>query len=521
MRFTILFSALATSLSLAATAQVTNVAVVSIAPTTSQLSLDEAVRLALEHNLDIQVDRYNPVISEYDRRALYGYYDPTFKAKLGHEENNRPSGGINPNTGNDFPGTRSETDYADFGLGGFLPTGMRYDLTHTISESVVTTPGITGSNALGAIYGNKVADTYYSGALLTLSQPLLRNLWIDSPRLRLQLARRNVRISELTTERNTMLTITLVEKAYYELIAARETVRVRESDLTVKQQFFGEQRRRVEVGALAPLEEKLAQSEVALAQTQLLLARNDAATADSILKGLIHDRFVNQLDTRVELTDKLLAIPATPNLQDAFKDAVEKRPDLQSMRINLEKHDIQLKFFKNQLYPQLDVFGSYGVNGVDTHLSGALDDLAKRSAPQHTYGIIFSLPLSMKAERENLKSGQAAKAQAILMFQRLEENIFAEVEFGVRQLRTLWEAIPLTKDRIEYARAALEAEQKKLNLGKSTSFEVLKLATDLTSAQLSEILALKNYNQGAADLAARTGNTFERRRIEVIKRDTP
>ena len=133
-----------------------------------------------------------------------------------------------------------------------------------------------------------------------------------------------------------MLTITLVEKAYYELIAARETVRVRESDLTVKQQIFGEQRRRVEVGALAPLEEKLAQSEVALAQTQLLLARNDAATADSILKALIHDRFVSHLDTRVELTDKLLAIPATPNLQDAFKDAVEKRPDLQSMRINLE-----------------------------------------------------------------------------------------------------------------------------------------------------------------------------------------
>lgn len=507
---------------MAATAQVTNVAVVSIAPTTNQLSLDDAVRLALEHNLDIQVERYNPVISEYDRRALYGYYDPTFRAELSRGNVNRPSGGINVNTGNDFPGTRSEVDSANFGLGGYLPTGMRYDFTHNISESVVDAPSFAGTNGLGQpIFGNRHSDTYYSGALLTLSQPLLRNLWIDLPRLRIQVARRTVRISELTTERSIMLVITAVEKAYYELIAARETVRVREQDVAVKQQFFSEQRRRVEVGALAPLEEKLAQSELALARTTLLLARNEAANADSTLRGLIQDRFMSRRDVRLDLTDRMLAVPAIPNLQDAFKDATEKRPDLQAMRINLERHDIQLKFDKNQLYPQLDLFGSYGVNGVDARLGGALDDLAQRSYPQHTYGVLFSLPLSNKAARENLKSDKAAKAQAILMFQRLEESIFFDVESGVRQLRTLWEAIPLTKDRIEYARSAYESEQKKLNLGKSTSFDVLKLATDLTSALLNEILALKNYNQAAADLALRSGTTFERLHIVVPKRDVP
>lgn len=521
MRFTILFSALAASLSLTATAQVTNVAAVSIAPAMSQLSLDDAVRLALEHNLDIQVQRYNPVISEYDRRALYGIYDPVFSAKLGHYEQTRPGGGINVNTGNDFPGTHSEVDAATFGLSGVLPTGLRYDLAHNISESVVTTPGIVGSNSLGAIYGNKVTDTYDSGALLTLNQPLLRDFWIDSSRLSIQLARRSVRMSELDVERSIMLTITAVEKAYYGLIAARETVLVRESDVALKQQFYEEQRRRVEVGALAPLEEKLAQSELSLAQTALLLSRNDAATAATTLKSLIHDDFVKHLGTRVELTDKLIAMPATPNLQDAFKAAAEKRPDLQSTRIKLERLDIQLKFDKNQLYPQLDLFGTYGVNGVDSSLGRSLDDLAQRSAPQHSYGIILSVPLSMKREREKLKSDKAAKAQAILMFQALEEGIFFEVESGVRLMRTYWEAIPLTRDRIEVARAALEAEQKKLNLGKSTSFNVLKLTTDLTSAQLNEILALKTYNDAAADLAASTGTTFERRRIVVPKRDVP
>lgn len=478
------------------------------------LSLDEAIRLALEHNLDLQVERYNPVIAEYDRRALYGYYDPVFNSGLSRANNNREAGGLNVNTGIPFPSTRSETDTASLGLGGILPTGMRYDVTQNLHENTVVRPFLVGSNAFGPVFGKATTDTWDSQGLISVSQPLLRDFWIDATRLRINLARRNLRISELTLERDIMVVVTKVEEAYYDLIGARETVTVREMDVAVKQQFFNENHRKVEVGALAPLEEKLAQSELALANTTLLLARSSEVDAETFLKNLIYDDFIRQFNVRLKLTDKLIAVPTRIDFQEAAREASLKRPDLQARRLNLEKQQLQLKYDFNQLFPRLDVFATWGVNGLDRHASGALDDEANKRFQQDSYGLSLSFPLSLWAERNNYKSSKAAKAQAILDLKRLEETIFGEVDVIVRLLRTQWETIPLTRERTAYQQAALEAEQKKLVFGKSTSFEVLKIASDLTSARLNEIIAVKEYNKSLAELSLRNGSTFERWRID-------
>ncbi len=482
--------------------------------TVASLSLQDAIQLALVHNRDLQVERYNPIISEYDRRALYSYYDPTFTSGLSRNNTVREGGGFNPQTGAQFPATRTETDHIDAGIGGILPTGMRYDIGQNLNRIDARRPSLIGTNQFGAIFGSDRSVTYDSDAAITVSQPLLRNFWIDAPRLQIKLARRNVRISELVLEREIMRIVTLVEQAYYELIGARETVRVREADVAVKTQFFDENRRRVEVGTLAPLEEKLAQSELALAETALIIARNDAVSAEARLKALIHDDFANQLNSDVQLTDKLIAVPIGVDLYESFRLAMERRPDLQARRLNLEKQQLQLKYDFNQLFPQLDVFASYGVNGLDQNVGGAFSDLANRSFEQERYGLALSFPLTMQGPRNNYKASKNAKAQAIVDLKRLEETIVEEVDFTVRQLRMQWAVIPLTRERTAYQQAALEAEQKKLIFGKSTSYNVLQIATDLTSARLNEIIAVKNYNQSLAELAYRNGSTLERQRID-------
>ncbi|HTD66266.1 MAG TPA: TolC family protein [Candidatus Limnocylindria bacterium] len=486
--------------------------------TVASLTLQDAVHLALIHNRDLQVQRYNPIISEYDRRALYSYYDPTFSSGVSRNNTEREGGGFNPQTGASFPATRTETDNLNAGLAGVLPTGMRYDVGHSMTQVDAKRPSLIGTNQFGAIFGKDRSVSWESDAAITVTQPLLRDAWIDAPRLQIKLARRNVRISELTLEREIMRIVTLVEQAYYELIGARETVRVREADVAVKKQFYDENRRRVEVGTLAPLEEKLAQSELALSESSLITARNDEISAEAILKGLIRDDFVNQLRVRLELTDKLIAVPVGVDLYENFRLAVEKRPDLQANRLNLEKQQLQLKFDYNQLFPQLDVFASWGVNGLDQSASGALDDLAKRRFQQDSYGLALSFPLWMQGPRNNYKASKNAKAQAILDLKRFEETIIQDVDFTVRQLRTQWSLIPLTRERVAYQQAALEAERKKLEFGKSTSFEVLKIASDLTSARLNEIIAVKNYNQSLAELAYRNGTTLERQRIDRPER---
>jgi outer membrane protein TolC len=486
---------------------------------TISLSLAEAIQLALEHNLDLQVARYNPVIAEYDRRSLYGDYDPTFSASASRQSNARERGGINLNTGNQTPGTRSKSQLYDAGLAGLLPSGATYGLTGTASKNSVTTPIEIGTNSFGQPVFVKATDqTWNAGAEATISQPLLRDLWIDGTRLSLKLARRDLTISELTLEQEVMRIVNETEQNYYALIAARELVRVNEADVAVKKQFFEEQRRRVEVGTLAPLQEKFAQSELARSEIALIEVSNDALTAEAILKGLIRDNFLSQLNVRLALTDRLLAVPATFELQNAVAESLQMRPDLQARRVDLEKLQIQLKFDNNQLYPRLDLQGTLGYNGLDRNLGGALNDIADRRFEQSRFGVALTFPLTMQAERNNRKSTKAALAQQVTEVKQLENEIIRLVEEQIRLLQTYWKMIPLTREQTAYAQAALEAEQKMLAAGKSTSYNVLNIATDLTRAQNTEIETLRDYNRALSELAFRKGTTLERWRIDRPKR---
>jgi outer membrane protein len=482
---------------------------------TMPLSLEQAIWLALENNRTLKVQRYNPVISEYDRRALYGYYDPVFTGEVGRQSSSREGGGFNQNTGQQFPAQTTDEDFAAAGLGGNLPTGMRYDIGHDVGNTVARRPFLLGTNSFGQpIFRNGLSDTWDSTANITVTQPLLRDFWIDSARLQIKLARRDVKISELALERMVMDIVNQVEKAYYAVIASRELIRVAESDFSVKKTFFEENRRRVEVGALAPLDEKLAQSEMALSEINLIVARNNAVDAEAVLKGLIYNNFVSQLNVRFNLTDKLLSIPPSLDLYDAFKEAVEKRPDLQVERLNLEKQQIQLKYTFNQLFPRLDLFGTYGLNGLDANLGGALGDIRTREFDNDRYGLSLSFPLSMWAERNRHKSAKEAKARQIESLHALEETVVQEVEFQVRFIRTTWNTLPLRREQIAYREAAVEAEKRMLAAGKSTSFNVLQIASDLARAQSDEIGALRDYNQALSELAFRKGTTLERWHID-------
>ena len=484
------------------------------------LSLQQAIELALQHNLQLRVARYTPMISELNRLSLYGYYDPILTGEYSHSRNTREGGGFNANTGRETPAQHTDVDAASLGVTGVLPTGMTYDIGHNVENVVANRPVQIGTNSFGQpIFAKATSDTWDGGAGITLSQPLLRNFWIDPTRLQIKLARRNVRVAELQFERNMMDVVNQVEKAYYALIAARELVRVGEADVTVKRQFFDEQRRRVEVGTLAPLAEKLAQSELALSDINLVVARNNAIEAERVLKGLIHDNYVAQLGVQIIPTDKLMAVPPSLELFEAFREAVDKRPDLQVQRLNLEKQQIQLKFQFNQLFPSLDIFGTLRFNGLDRHIGGVYDDIARRDFQQDMIGLRFEIPFTFWTERKQYKAAEVAKEQQIWALKQLEDSIVQEVDTEVRLLRTTWNTIPMRREQVAYQQAALEAERRLLEVGKSTSFNVLKIASDLAHSQSDEIGTLRDYNQAVSELSFRKGTTLERWHIDSPRTD--
>ena len=491
--------------------------------TSVQLSLEQAITLALENNLLLKVNRYTPVISELTRLSLYGYYDPVFTGDYTWTKTTREEGGFNPNTGRETPGQQTQTDTANFGVTGVLPTGMTYDIGHNVNNVVATRMVDSGlTNAFGQpIFVEGVNDTWDGGAGITVSQPLLRNLWIDSTRLAIKLARRDVEIADLTFERMVMDIVRQVEQAYYGLIAELELVRVYESDVAVKRQFFDENRRRVEVGTLRPLDEKLAQSELALAEITLAVQRNNVLNAERLLKGLIHDNFVQQLNVNLILTDKLLPVPPPVGpLFEEFREAIEKRPDLQLQRVTLEKAQIQLKFAFNQLFPQLDLFGTLRYNGLDRELHGVFSDIRTRDFEQDIVGLRLTLPFTFWRERKEKQRAELAKEQQIWALKQTEELVVQEVEFQARLLRTTWDTIPMRREQVTYQQAALEAERRMLEVGKSTSFNVLEIASRLALAQANEVGTLRDYNQALAEYFFRKGTTLERWRIDRPARST-
>ncbi len=332
------------------------------------INLQECIQTALERNLDIRIQRLAPDIARFTLSGAYGAYEPAFNAGASYRSVSQPGGVDEQNR--PFGQALSKSESVNAGISGLLPLGTRYDLTLGYND-------VFGSRDLGGFPLD--FETTSGGFRLSFSQPLLRNFWIDGPRLNIQLNRKNLTISELALRQQIINTVTAVELAYLEVIAARETIAVSEVALQLAEQLLRENQKRVEVGVMAPLDEKEAQSQVAASRASLLGAQNNLSIQLNRLKSLLGDQFISWHDTELVPAEPLRAEPMTFSLQDSWSKAMTLRPDLQQAKLDLERRQITLKYQKNQLFPQLDLTGSYGQGGSGREFSDAIT--ATRSTP--------------------------------------------------------------------------------------------------------------------------------------------
>ena len=470
-----------------------------------ELSLAQCIALGVTNNRDLQIERMNPQISRASLDATLGVYDPVFSTTLNHTDTATPSlGQFNPATGNISYGSQNETTSLAPGFSGNLPSGASYSATGSLSDSITDASGSR-------------SDTWNSGFNIYVKQPLLKNLWIDQNRLTIQVNRRNLKQSELQFLYRLMDIVTQVEGAYYDLVYTRELLKVGEATLGVKQRFYEETRRKAEVGTQAELDVKLAESDVAKIQADLVTARNAVVLSENILKGLLGDNIMSQHGVAIRPTDPLLVIPTVPNLLDSWQRGVSTRPDLLSMKEDVEKANIQLKYAYNQLFPQLDLAASYGRNGIGTGWWPAVSMLgpSDSDAPKDMIGGTLTIPLSRRTDRANYRNQRAAKAQFIVRLKQKEESVIKEIDDAAQNVKSSLEKVHATRFATQYAEAALDAETKKLAAGKSTAYFVLSLQTSLASAQADEIRAKTDYIKNLATLSFREASTLDRKHIQV------
>ncbi len=465
------------------------------------LSLDDCIQQALAHNFDVQVQRYNPQIALDNLHAAYAGFDPTFSASGQHGYNVSPGGSYNQYSTNPIPARITRADSFNSSLDGLLPSGLQYDFNGNIADTTSTANPESTSGSIG----------------VNLTQPLLKNFWIDSTRLAILVDKNRLKFSEQGLRLQFITTVTAVEDAYYELIYAQQNVVVQTQALNLAQTQLDQDNQRVQIGTVAERAGTIEQDEAQVAQSRasLIGAQYTLATDQNALKNLITDSYSTTHDTDIAPTATLAATEQTFNLQESWRKGMTERPDLLQSRLNAEQQGIQLKFYRNQIYPELDLTGSYGWNGASKEYSGTLGQFDEGNAPYYSYGAKLTVPLSNASARNQYKAGKAAEQQYLLQLKQLEQNVLVEIDNAVKQVQSAWQSVDATRQARVYAEAALDAEQKKYAVGKSTTFTVLQLQNNLTADRAQEIRALANYDEALANLAQQEGSTLERHKIDL------
>jgi outer membrane protein len=466
-------------------------------PGIRRLRLDECIFTALRRNRELQIERLTPAIAQSYLSGSYNYYDPIFTTEV-NSQDAQDTGGFDPEDFSRDTIYAAESEVARGNLTGFLPWGMNYNLFGSYAHSEGSRNGFN-------------FDSYSMQAGVALRQPLLRDFWIDQGRMTIQVNKKQLKITELGVHYVAMDVINRVQQAYYELAYAAGMVWQEKEFLDLREQLLASVQRRIEMGTLTVLEERLAAARVATSAASLAAAENTAQLAENRLKTLLGDNWMDSVGVRLEAADPLLVLPQTFTLQESWQMGIARRPDLAQLREDVAKANIDLKYRRNQLFPALDVIASHTRRGSSTEqllppgepsasFPTARNMIADNDAPTDLIGVIFSVPLGLAAERANFRASKELKQQAELRVKQYEELVMRQIADALQTAQAQYQRVTLTRRAREFSEAALDAENQKLTGGKSTLFLVLELQDDFAAAQAAELRAKADYNIARSQL---------------------
>jgi outer membrane protein len=467
------------------------------------MSLLDCIQESLTHNFDVQIERYNPQIALYVLNATYSGYDPTFNFSGQHSYDDT---GARYQNGQLILGSKSDQNSFNSGFTGGTPWGMTYNLSGNVTGSSVT-PAFTNAfqNNFGAIS-------------LQVTQPLLKNFWIDANRLNIRVAKNRLKYSEQGLRLQLIASVTAVINAYYELIYAQQNVQVQQEALDLAQTQLDQDKQRVQIGTLAILSVQQDQSQVASSRASLIAAQSTLDTDENTLKNLLTDSYSRWHDVDIQPTAMLEAPSQSFDLQKSWNAGLNLRPDLLQAKLNVENQGIELKYYRNQLFPEINLIGTYGFNGsggINSDYNGTFNDFGQGSSPFYSYGASLTMPLSNVGPRNQYKSTKATLQQILLQLKQFEQNVMVQIDNAVKTAQSKYESVQATRQARIYAEAALDAQQKTYAVGKATTFEVLTYQNNLTTARSAEIRALADYNEALATLAQQQGTTLEQYNVSL------
>jgi outer membrane protein TolC len=470
---------------------------------TLPLSAREAVALSLNHNLDLEVARYQPWIEDQNVLAALGAWDHTAYANAAGGERITPSfsflSGV-PST------EKFDTDTADFTLGlrKTLPFGAFYDLSFT-SERTLT-------NSTFALINP--AWTQVMGGTVTL--PLLKGLSPTANTATLVITRHARDASVDQFEKTLGDSVFQVMQAYWGLVFAIENKKVKEQSLDVALRLLEDNRRKFERGVVARIDVTQADAGVASQQEGILTAEAAVLNAMDRLKRLVEPALLREdtLVVPVEAPRGLRTeLDERAAVEQAMATALGSRPEVRQIERQLVSQDVTIAKSENDLLPRLDLSGRAYVNGTDDSFSGAHKMARDGDFRELSVLVGFEYPLEQSAARGALHRAELEKRRLRLQRRSLEDQVLVEVREAVREIKTNEKRIEATRRARVLAQEQLDGEMTRRDQGLSTTFRVLDVQEDLAQARTNEVKALIDYNLSLHKLDQVTGTLLEKNGI--------
>jgi outer membrane protein len=514
------------------------------------MTLREAIALALANNKDIEVARDNVKIAEFDLLSSRGAYDPRLSAQSYYERIKTPatsflSGAAKVET-SDITGTAR--------LEGLSPKyGGAY---HVDFSSVRQT-----SNSLFSVLNPQ----YPTALTFSYTQPLVRGLRFDLPRRQIEVAKKNLSLTDAQFRQRAIEVITSVQRSYWDLVFALRNLQIQRDSLNDSRTQLAHNRRMVAEGSLAPIDVVAGETQVANFEQAEFSALEDVNRAENNLKNLIaenqHARLWNVSLIPTDQAD--LTLPKV-SLPDAMNGAMQNRQELRQSDLAREVNLLDQKLYRDQSKPEIDLVGSYGVTGnagtltstanpltasneaqrarvnelsvlaglpplppvITTPISGdlfggypqSLWNLGSNQFNNFRVGVAISLPLKNRTAEGQLGHSLVEGKRIATQREQLEQLIQVEVRNALQSLTTAEARLRSAAIARSTAEQQYESEKRKLDVGQSTVFFVLERQTALATARGNELRAQTDLNKSIAELQRATGNSLAANNVTVTVR---
>lgn len=468
-----------------------------------ELTLDEAMRIALDNDLELASRSLDTQAAALNARGSWGSFDPVLS--LTGSLSDSQSQGATSLAGADVVENDSQTFNGSLSLP--FQSGGTFRLDYGRSND--------RTNNIFATFDVSTTDT----VSLSFNQPLLRGGWRRYATL-------DQRDSQLTSSVATQAEVELrhqllldVANAYWDLVRTSREVDVRLRAHELGERALGQERRRLELGAGTEVDVLQAETNLAQRDQEILRARFDRAQAEDTLRrrlfqsrGEDRESALSRWDERIEPSTPLPKPQpqvSTGDWRTALARAIDARPSLVSARLEIERSDLSVDRSRSGWLPRLDLDLSARSSGFDRVPDEAFDLATSYDFPSYEGSLTFEMPLWNRSGRYSLRSAKVGARKARLAYEQAELAVLAEVRAGIRELEFQQLAIIAAEKSRELAERQLEAEEARRANGLSTTFQVLEFQQTLAEASSTEAAALASFAKALAAMAHAEGRIDE------------